>query len=289
MDAVTIILVQNTAAALFAIVSRKLAPQLPHAYFQVNAIVISLMYIAGLIWAGIAGGVQVSLLWQWLPWLLAGGVAFAMTNAISFKVFQHVDAAIATLLSTFNIIAAIAISTMVIHEGLTWRTASGALLIMGASWLVLSAHVGKQERHSWTIGLALSVLAAVFFGMATVNEKFLLNNMNLSSYLVWGWGAQVLTAIMLSLLISRRGFREIARQKPYRLLGAAGAIRAVSGLAFVLALVVIDNLAVVSALSGLKVILAAAFGLLFLGEGQFATRKLLAAAMAAIGIAVMFW
>lgn len=289
MDAVTIIVVQNTAAAVFAIVSRKLAPRMPHAYFQVNAVVFVLMYMAGLAWAAFAGGVQMADLWRWLPWLLGGGLAFALSNAISFKVFQHVDAAIASLLSTFNILAAIAISTAVIHEGLTLRMGSGAALIIGASWIVLSAHVGRQKRHSWTIGLGLSILAALFFGLAIVNEKFLLNNMGLSSYLVWGWGVQVLAAVMLSLLISRRGFREIVRVKPYKLLGAAGAIRAVSGLAFIIALVTIDNLSVVSALSGLKVILAAAFGLLFLGEGQFAIRKVSASLLAAIGIAIMFW
>ncbi|HSX36037.1 MAG TPA: DMT family transporter [Patescibacteria group bacterium] len=289
MDPVSIILTQNTAAAVFAVVSRKLSPALPRAYFQVNAIVIGIMYFAGLAWAAVHRGVSVAELLQWLPWLLGGSLAFAMTNAISFKVFQYVDAAIASLLSTFNIIAAIILSTIFIGEGLTLRNALGAAIILGAAWLVLSAHVGRQERRAWTIGLALSLLAAVFFGIAITNEKFLLNHMGLSSYLVWGWGVQVIVAFVCSFVFMPRGYRDIAKVRPYGLLGMAGALRAISGLTFVLALVRLNNLAIVSALSGLKVILAAAFGLVFLHEGQFAVRKISASLAAAAGVAIMFW
>src|SRR5262249_16920701 len=148
----------------------------------------------------------------------------------------------------------------------------------------------RQERQFWTVGLGLSLLAAVFFGMATTNEKFLLNHMNLTSYLVFGWGTQVLVAFIFSWLIGRRkGYAEIRARKPYALLGLGGLIRAVSGLTFVLALVVIDNLSVVSALSGLKVIIAALLGWLVLREGQFALRKLGASMVAAIGVVIMFW
>jgi drug/metabolite transporter (DMT)-like permease len=289
MDPLALILLQNIGAAAFAIVSRKAAPRLRHSYFQFTAIVLSVELLAGLLWAMVYGGVYLADLWRWLPFLAVGGAAFAITNALSFKVFQHVDAAIASLLSTFNIIAAIIISTLVIKEGLTAQTGLGGLMIVAASWVVLSAHVGRQQRHAWTLGLILSVAAALFFGLATVNEKYLLDNMGLSSYLVWGWGFQVLAAFAFSLCMSREGYGEIMRAKVFKLLGVAGIIRAISGLCFVLALVALDNLAVMSALSGLKIILAAFFGLLFLGEGQFAFRKIGASVLAAVGVAVMFW
>ncbi len=289
-----VMLFQNTLAAVFAVNARTIAMRFPRATLPFNLLIYFTIATSGLIYAVVHGWGQVSwaALGHYLPFFILGGLAFAATNIISFVVFQYVDAAIATLLSTFNIIAAVALSTVVLQEGLDWRQATGAAVLIAGMELVLTINISRYKHKRMVHAVMLSLLAAGFFAVATTTEKYLLNHVNLSTYLTFGWGFQFAGVLAMAALLGRRAKADwslLASKRFYQFALPASVIRMSAGMLFVFSLKLANNLSVISVLSGLKVIFAALLAACLLRERDYLPRKLEAAGLATLGIALLYW
>lgn len=73
------------------------------------------------------------------------------------------------------------------------------------------------------------------------------------------------------------------------LLLAAGLTRLGMGVLFVFSLVALKSLCMAVILAGLRPLFVAFLGAAFLHERRFMRRKIIASAVAAIGVALMFW
>jgi drug/metabolite transporter (DMT)-like permease len=202
------------------------------------------------------------------------------------------DAAIASLLASFNIIATIIFSTLLIGEGLTLRQLIGGLILMASMQLILTINISKYKHRRLGKAIMLSLLASLFYGLATVTEKYLLNRVNLPTYLTFGWGFQFLGAVIVSLILGKSmhaNFKLLKSKSFWKYGLPASLLRMLSGLLYIISLRLANNLSLISALTGLKIILTAILATLILRETKFIVRKLQSAVLAATGIAVMLW
>ncbi len=277
---------QNMLSASFALLSRRINKQIKGAHFQVIAVIFTVILACGLIFALPRDGFQVKYLFDNIRFFLFAGACFGLTNIASYKVFQYLDAGIATILSTLNTLAAVVIATFLIDEGLTIKQGIGAFVVMLGIWLVMSIHLRKNEKNRWLVGLAFSIAAAFFFGLATTTEKHLLNSMPLPVYILFGWGFQWLAVAILS-LINRHKWRNLIGSPVLKSVIVAGFVRALAGFFFILALLKSDNVSIIAVLSGVKAVFVVILADLILKERKHLTKKIEASLLVTAGVAIM--
>ena len=289
-----LMLFQNLLAAIFAINSRQIALKFKRAALPLNLMIYAVISISGVAYALVKGfsSVSPSEFYHFVIFFVFAGACFAITNILSYIVFQYVDAAIATLLATLNVITSVVASTLLIHESLTSRQIFGAVIVLLSMYIILGVHANVYRRNRLWAGLFLSIVASIFFGFAAATEKYLLNHVNLSTYLVFGWGFQFVGVITVSVLLGIRlkaDFVLLKKASFWKLALPASVIRMASGLLFIFSLKLSNNLSIISVYSGFKVILAALLGVYILRERAYLFRKFEAALLAMLGIAVMLW
>lgn len=285
---------QNVALALFAITSRVIAKRFHHAALPLNMVVFGVISASGLLLAFLTGAAHISAhsFWQYAPIFIVAGLCFGITNMLSFTVLQYVDAAIGTLLMAFNIISSVILATLVINEGLTIRQLIGSLVVVISMYLVLSLRFSDYRHKRLWLGVFLSVVASLFFGVAMTSEKYLLNHVNLQTYLTFGWSFQFIGTLVVVGCFGKflkADFGLLKKVRFWRWALAAGSLRVIGGLLFVLSLKLANNLSLVSVFTGFRVLLAAIFAAYLLNEREYLARKYEAALLAVGGIAVMLW
>ena len=286
---IVVVLGQNVFGAFYSIFSRKLVVQFPHAQLQLSALLFLVTYFVALPFAMVHGHPYLADLTEWWPYLLLGGLATALNGASMFYIFRYMDAAMGSLLVTTNVVAAVFAAMYVLGERMGLREVVGATLVFLAVIYALSVHVTKRERRNWTMGILFTLGSAVCFSVAVTIEKQMLNEMNVSSYFVWGWGAQTLIGTALALLLGAKQFKKVLRRDNVSLLAAAGLTRATMGILFVFSLVLLRSLCVAVVLAGLRPLFVSFLGAWVLRERRFLARKVVASLAAAVGVAIMFW
>jgi len=284
-----VVLSQNIFGAFYSILSRRLSTALPHAQLQISALLytVAIVLIMPFVWY--LGDVSVAALQSHWPYILLCGLATAVNGAIALLIFRYMDAAMGSLLMTTHTVTAVLAAMYVLGERLGLREVAGALVVVGAVGYALSVHVSRRERRNWTMGILLTLAGGVMFSISAVTEKFLLDQIGLTSYLTWGWSSQWLCAVVLSLLFGRKQYRQVLQSGHALLLWGAGLTRGVMGLFFVLSIVTLKSLCIAVVLAGLRPLFVSFLGAWLLRERKFLNRKVVASVFAAIGVAIMFW
>lgn len=280
---------QNLFGAFYSILTRRLAIKLPYAQFQILAVVMTVTVAVTAPLAFWYGDVQLEALQRWWPYLLLGGVATAGSAIAAFVVFRYMDAAMGTLLGTTHVVMGVLAGLYVLGEQMGLQQIAGAGIVLAAVVYALSVHVSRRERRHWTLGIFYTLAGAIFFSIGAMVEMSLLGEMNMSSYVVWGFGSQWLVVILLSLCFGRRYFPKVLHRHNAVLLLTTGLTRSAMGIFFVASLVTLKSLCLAVVLSGMRPLFVSFLGASFLHERRFLVRKVVASILAACGIAVMFW
>jgi len=289
-----LMLIQNVTTGLFTVNSRVIARKFHHAALPLNVLIYGAIAAAGLVIALTSGASRISSagFWQFSGLFIIAGVCFAVANTLGYVVLQYVDAAIGSLLATFNIITAVICATLIINEGLTPRQLVGGFVIVSSMYLVLSLRFSEYRHNRLWLGLFISLVASLFYGVATTSEKYLLDHVNLQTYLTFGWGFQFVGMLAVSLALGktvRADFGLLKSKNFWRWATPACALRITGGFIFITSLKLANNLSIISALTGFRVLLAAIFAAYLLSEREFLARKYEAAILAVCGIAIMLW
>jgi drug/metabolite transporter (DMT)-like permease len=289
MLAAAVVISQNLFGAFYSILSRRLSEELPHAQLQVSAVLYTIAIVLVLPFVWYMGDVSTAALQSHWPYVLLSGLATAVNGAIALLIFRYMDAAMGSLLMTTHVVAAVLAAMYVLGERLGLQEIAGAVVVVCAVSYALSVHVSRRERRNWTMGILLTLLGAFMFSVAAVSEKFLLDEIGLASFLAWGWSSQWLCAVVLSLLFGRRHYKQVLRSGHALLLWSAGLTRGMMGLMFVLSIVTLKSLCIAVVLAGMRPLFVSFLGAWILRERKFLGRKIVASALAAIGVAIMFW
>ncbi len=277
-------------AAGLAIYTRKMATHYKGAPMQIQAIVMMVMFVFALLFLAVTRDplyLQLARDYWWL--FILSGFSFVASFGLTHLAYEYVDVAIGTLFSTLNIAAVVLVASLVIGEELTLHQYLGAGVLLLAIWVMLSTHVSKRIHGRWFHALGLSFLAALVFGVGVTTEKYLLDRTGLSTYLLFGWGSELLWALLFALLINRRKLKLLTLHTFVRDGMISGIFRTGTGFLFILALVHSDNSSLVAVWSGLRVLIAALLGIILLKERHFIKRKLEAGVLACIAIGILLW
>lgn len=289
MLAAAVVLSQNIFGAFFVLLSRRLSVALPHAQLQVSAVLYGIAALVVLPFVWYFGDVSFAALGRYWPFFLLAGAATALNSAIALLVFRFMDAAMGALLMTTHIVMAVVAAMYVLGERMGLQELIGAAIVLGAVTYALSVHVGRRERRNWTLGILFTLLGAVMFSVSATTEKYLLGEVGVSSYLAWGWAAQCLCAIALSLCFGARQYRKVVARRHIFLLWSAGLTRSLMALFFALSIVTLKSLCIAVVLAGLRPLFVSFLGAWLLRERKFLGRKVMASIATAIGVAIMFW
>ena len=234
-----------------------------------------------------------SVLWQYLPWFVLGGLAFTLSNVFYYKVLTHLDAGISGILGTLGVLFTIILAALVLHEDLNSSQAIGSFILLASVCYVLAIarQPGKHHKQSrsWLIGLGFALAGGVFFAIALVNENYLLKHMSVSSYMAFGWAWQVIIAVLVAVLFQRKGLRLLKKPGILKLTIVGGGLRGLSGYLFVLSQIKSHNVALITVASNIKLIFITLLAAWLLKERQKLLEKLTAAFLALAGLAVILW
>ena len=276
-------LVFSSASNLFR---RKLAEQYPD-----NPVInLTMMYLfavvpLGIVGAFIIGDPDISGVtgWNWLQ-IALGGLLYSSGFVAGLKANETLDAGQFGVIATLITPVAILGSTIFLDQGLNSTQTFGVLLILLGAIAVTSTTFNSETfRPTKPTGLAL--LFAGLVGVGFVNESHLINSVGLATYLIVGWGGQLVAYMVLSnrKLVS---IPQLVKQSSFKLVAASGLTLALSGLCVVYALSVI-NASVVSGVTAYQSAVTVLGSIVILRETKHLWLKIAATTIATIGLVMV--
>lgn len=262
------------------------------AAFATNAYQYLFLWLAGLLLLPALGAVRFHFLSEYLWYFVGGGAAFALVNITIYKALSYVDAAIGSIFGTLSALFTVLLAAIVLHQGLTGLQLLGSAVLMTAIIYCMVVLRGKRvhlTRYQVEAGFFYSVLSGIFFAIAIVNEQWLLRRMDAGSYVVFGWGFQVAAAFVLALLFQRRKLGHVLHGGKSTAVVASGLIRGIGGAAFVVAQIRSHNVALITIIANLKLIVVMVLGAWLLGERHMLRQKAAGIFASIGGLSIIFW
>lgn len=273
-------MIGNVVLYSFSVILQRLVSKSDDSHPRASAILFQL--ITGLL----IGGVGLALGALTLP--AASGiivpliimiVVYAAVNVWSFEALQKVETArYSTLVSTRALVTAL-VSALVLGEMLTLPRLLGIILVLAG---VVVVHK-SAARFSLTRSEVSAVLVALGFGVANVLDRYLLQHIELYTYISFAF---VAPAILLF-------FTDLTVVKPLKQLMSWGKLKnmlllsacyAGSSVMFFMALARAESAAQVSSYGVSSVILVTILAAVFLKERENLMRKVVAAVVTCAGL-----
>lgn len=218
--------------------------------------------------------------------LIAEGSLIGLFNWLSFIAWKKVTVAqFQTVFQLYAITTAL-FGWIILNEKLSNPQIIGSLfLIVGA---VIAANSGdsKKQKFNFTSGVTLTALSAVILGLGLVAEKAAIDRMSLSAYFIFGYGAQTLSLVIIS--IKQLTTLKISSISKYDLNGAfiLGALSGLAGFFYLYALNKADNIGQVISASTFQLPLSVIAGYIILKEKDNIKRLSIASIIAFIGLII---
>ncbi len=219
-------------------------------------------------------------------WILINIGAAVLADVLQFNAIKHIDAGNFAIIESTRIIWTIAGATLFLGEGLSLIQLTAAMIILGASILVLLPQRSKTAYSA--LGFMLAGIFAAVYGLATIVDRILFSVVDVISYLSI---ALLVQGLILVLLYWKRmkKTKELFRKDNF--VPFAGDV-----LFFVPSIVLLleaikrtDNLSLLSALLPLSIVLSVVLAAIFLRERDYLGHKVCGAFLAACGVAVLSW
>ncbi len=223
------------------------------------------------------------LIWQpinslWPNMVFMAGL-YGVGNIFIFKSLQLVDASKFSILFATRGLFTIIASSILLGEALQNMQYLGAVLILVGIILVNIANnkiiIARQDLYA--------IVAALLFGIANTNDRFLLGSLNLYQFVT-------LSFIISALLVGTIYFKNMYKVKVYFQNGLwkrmifLSVVYAISSVMFFAALQLAPNSSQVAAINLTSTILISILGITFLNEKTNMVKKLLGAIVSFVGL-----
>ncbi len=215
--------------------------------------------------------------------LLGGSLIFPVANIAAFHANKKVDVGIFTIINNLSPLFTLAIALPFLHESLRAPQFFGAGLLIVSGVLAAAAQFNKKNRSSID-GVLMCLLATGILGVAFAYERFMLNRVDFGAYLVYGWGAQIVWALILA----RKEFKNLPQlfskhtgaRKIVFFWGLASVLKSA---AFISALR-LSTASVISSASNFLSVVVVVAAFFFLKERKHIIHKILAVAVGLAGL-----
>ena len=281
------ILAHQILETVFALIYRNYAKKHTQDHYVTNAV----MYLAtvvpfGIIWSITQGGVSLSLsnsIW-WFFGL--AGLLFALSNITAFKANTRVEASQFAIITSFRTVVVVIASWLLLSERLTPVQMTGAIIVFAASLFVILLNRRPDAKSKLGFYSIIAAVSAILMGLAITNEKYILNSVDIATYVVIGWGLQ---AFFMTVLANRQLARvpQLVKDGSIKTILLLGGLRTVAGFCFINALQLSNNASLIASIAALQIILVTIGGYIFLNEKKFGVQKFVAASTAFVGVILL--
>jgi transporter family protein len=205
-------------------------------------------------------------------------ILYAFGSLFSFKALKLIEASEGTVILSFCSVVTITASAVFLKESLTPQGLLGAALIIISIILV-----SKLKDFSVNKGVFYALIAAMFYGLAVVNDAYLLKFSDPTSYTSIAF---LLPGVLLSLLYlnSLKKLKGFLRPKSAKIMFLLAFVWSVSAIAFYIAIEKGALASQISPISQSKVILTVLLAAIFLKERDNLPAKIAAALMTIMGV-----
>lgn len=215
--------------------------------------------------------------------LIAGSIIWPVLGLTSFYANKDVDVGIFTIISNLSPLFTLAVALPFLHDSINGSQAIGIGLLVLSGIIATSSQLKKHSRTSLN-GLLFSLLSAVLMGFAIGYESFMLRRVGLGTYLLFGWGAQIVWAAILAGKELKK-LPDLFRQKGTgKTLTIWGGTKVLGSVTFISALNISGNAAIISAATNflsVAIVIAAYF---YLKERQHIFQKVLGVGIGVAGL-----
>lgn len=227
--------------------------------------------------------------WQARYYLVIGGSALGLQNYLVFKIYRILPASVVAILSLMNPLAVVLLATLVVGERLTSIQVLGSLILL-SSVLILNLKTVKNDKPrrriykiSLSLGFATALSIAMLFGVGIVNERYLLERLGLSTYLIFGWGSQFFSAIVIVIL--NRGKLVFPKKiSTHFQVWSSALLLAMAGFMFVLTQLNSNSSSLSSLSASFKVVLVVLLSYVILKEKDNLPLKLVCTVFSGLGL-----
>ncbi|MCL5003862.1 MAG: DMT family transporter [Patescibacteria group bacterium] len=211
--------------------------------------------------------------------LLLSVALYTPYNIFVYKALKALEASKFTVVLSSRVLFTALASTVFLNESLSSRQILGSALILSAVVLVNL----KRGLFSLGRGEGLTILAAIFLGLANTNDRFILKSTDLYAYTAFAFLAP---ALVMSLIYPReiKFLQPFFKPKEFLTMLFLGLIFTIASLTFFGALKVGHNSSQIIVVNLTNVILTVILALIFLKETGHWLRKLLGAFVAFAGL-----
>lgn len=221
--------------------------------------------------------------WSWnLIFLGFGLLVFSpLFFYLSYKSQKHVDATQSVILSNMYTPVAIVLALLFLGDALSQRQIIGAIILFIAMILITVEKVGSKSFSFSKYSFEM-LMSGVFLGVVLFLEKAMMNQIGNRVGIVVSWTAQ--TIGLLALAYALRGIHTLPTKREILV---SGSLRYAQQLSWVTLLIVVGNLALVSAVTTFKIVFIFLGAFIFLKERDHLARKFLGVAIAIVGLLLM--
>lgn len=289
-----LILVHSVIGGYRTILTRRIGLVRHDVSFYALAVSFTCVWVTGLVVAYYnSTSLDNEAAWNLKGFIILGGLLFGTANLLSLKLFRMVTASVAVLLSLLNVLAVVLVAAIFGGERLSPVQIIGGLFLLSAVFIaeIMNFMSKKQSRKIKQLkiskSLVLTIVLSIIFAFGVVNEKYLLSHLPLTTYLVYGWGAQFLTAIILFVSFSKGRNVRLYTKNTHVIVWKSGALLAAGGLLFVISLSESRSSSLATLASSAKVVTAMLFAYYLLHERDGMLLKFASVGLSCVGLVLL--
>lgn len=227
-----------------------------------------------------------------LPRLIAGGVMFGVINLLMIKLFRLISASIAVFLNLFNVITTTVIASLFLNERITAQQWSGAVFlafsVLLVAYIAEATSTKKKTNKRFLKGLLTALTASMIFGPAVVNERYLIDNMGLNTYIVYGWGLQCLFAFLIAYILRDKNKKKRISTRMHKDVWLYGSMLGIAGFAYVNSVSSANSVSLPTISSTARVAITMILAYWVLRERDYMPLKIFGLGLSMIGLFLIF-
>lgn len=211
--------------------------------------------------------------------LFLSAFLYGVGNVFIFVALRHIEASLFTIIFASRAVITILASTILLQESLIFSQLIGTVLIL-TGVVFASLETAKLRFSKLNV---FAILAAIFFGLAITNDRFILKSVDIFPYVF----IQNLISASIIAIIKPKSFLKIKTFFGNQIFLKAFiicAIYAAATISFFSALQISNNLSQVASINITSVVLTVLLASIFLKEKNNIPQKLLGAISAMAGV-----
>lgn len=227
--------------------------------------------------------------WSWstVGLLAAEGLFIGLYVIIAFRAIKMLPIAQFQTINQSQTLFVILLGSLVLGERLTLLQGLGCIFILGAAYLIAhTVHRHKKRNGHTTSGVWLALGGAVAMAIGLIFEKAALGRMDNGAYYIFGFGTQALVICLLAIphysrtIINNLTFSDV---RNYIAMGVASAL---TGICYLTALDMVDNISRIGTLTAFSLPLIALMSYWLLHERDHAKQIFVAVGLGLIGVII---